>query len=192
MYESEFRPTHVTPRQALPAWAETDRGREQPSAWLDPLLPVRVTGRSGDWCRIECSNGWAAWVDGRTLLSIPDEPPAAGLPLGPASDPRPLLARAEQAVGGYRRALEELMAGRTDDAAFRASTRGVRIGVVVDGDQVWLFDAEHDRWCYCDGPALANFAATREPSAAAPTATDRSTGQDGDSTRPPPAAKEPP
>ncbi|WP_269859662.1 hypothetical protein [Streptomyces sp. RPT161] len=179
MYESEFRPTHVTPRHAVPAWAETSRGQEVPSAWLDPLLPVRVTDRRGDWCRIECSNGWIAWVDGRPLISIPDEPPTAGLPLGRTSDPRPLLARVDQAVGGYRRKLEELMAGRTDDATFRASTRGVRLGVVLNGDEVWLFDAETDRWYYCDGPALATFAATSGPSAAEPPASDQPTRQDG-------------
>ncbi|MFF5639358.1 hypothetical protein [Streptomyces sp. NPDC012825] len=164
-YVPDFRPTHVVPRDGLPAWEAPDPGL--PTAPLDAFLPVRLEERSGDWGRIRCSNGWTAWVDARLLVSVPDDPPAAGRPLTRTADPRPLIARAEDALGRYRRAAEELGAGRLDGEAFRLRTRGLRVGMVVDGESVWLYDAEHERWVYCDGAGLGTYAAGAAPSVAA-------------------------
>ncbi|MFC8885162.1 SH3 domain-containing protein, partial [Streptomyces cinereoruber] len=161
-YVPDFRPTHVVPRDGLPAWEAPDPGL--PTAPLDAFLPVRLEERSGDWGRIRCSNGWTAWVDARLLVSVPDDPPAAGRPLTRTADPRPLIARAEDALGRYRRAAEELGAGRLDGEAFRLRTRGLRVGMVVDGESVWLYDAEHERWVYCDGAGLSTYAAGSAPS----------------------------
>ncbi|MFB7513457.1 hypothetical protein [Streptomyces sp. NPDC056144] len=165
-YVPDFRPTHVVPRDGLPAWEAPDPAL--PTAPLDAFLPVRLTERAGDWGRILCSNGWSAWVDARLLVSVPDDPPAAGRPMARTADPRPLIARAEDALGRYRWAAEELGAGRSDGEGFRLRTRGLRVGMVVDGESVWLYDAEHERWVYCDGLGLHTYAASASPSVTAP------------------------
>jgi hypothetical protein len=158
-----FHPTHVVPQAGMPAWEAPDPAR--PTVPLDALLPVRLVDRRGDWGHIVCANGWSAWVDGRLLIAVPREPPAAVHPLARTADPRPLLARAEQALGRYREAVEDLTAGRLDGESFRARTRGLRVGIVVDGESVWLYEAEHERWVYCDGTHLTTYA-TPEPPAA--------------------------
>ncbi len=38
------------------------------AARLDGGLDVNLLERKGDWARIECSNGWIAWVDARRLV----------------------------------------------------------------------------------------------------------------------------
>ncbi|GGT29854.1 hypothetical protein [Streptomyces purpureus] len=162
----DFRPTHVVPRDGLPAWEAPDPAL--PTEPLDPFLPVQLVDRVGDWGRIVCANGWSAWVDGRLLIPVPTEPPAAGQPLGRTADPRPLIGRAEESIGRFRRAAEDLVAGKADREAFRRRTRGLRVGMVVDGEAVWLYDAEHERWVYCDGTHLTTYAASSGPSAAAP------------------------
>ncbi|MEV6670273.1 hypothetical protein [Streptomyces sp. NPDC051162] len=167
-----FRPTHVVPPDGLPAWAAPDAAvRTEP---LDPLLPVRLLDRRGDWGRVLCSNGWTAWVDSRPLVPLPQGPPAAGGPLTRTADARRLLARVEETLGRYRRAVADLAAGRTDGETFRRDTEGLRIGVVVDGEAVWLYDPEEDHWCYCDGTAMTALA---PPDRAAPA------GGDADATR---------
>ncbi|MFE9452827.1 hypothetical protein [Streptomyces sp. NPDC006739] len=151
-----FRPTHVVPPSGLPAWADPDPGR--PTAPLDPLLPVQLMERRGDWGHVRCANGWDAWVDGRHLVAVPGDPPAtAGRPLD-TTDPRPLLARAERALAEYRSAVEELADGVADGEAFHARTRGLRIGVVVDGEDMWLYDAGGRQWRYGDGRRLSTYA----------------------------------
>ncbi|MFI0986081.1 hypothetical protein [Streptomyces exfoliatus] len=166
-YVPDFRPTHVVPRAGLAAWEAPDPAL--PTVPLDAFLPVRLEERAGDWGRILCSNGWGAWVDARLLVAVPDDPPAAGGPLTRTADPRPLIARAEDALGRYRRAAEELGAGRLDGEGFRLRTRGLRVGMVVDGESVWLYDAEHERWVYCDGVGLSTYAASAVPSRAGAT-----------------------
>ncbi|MGI5484391.1 hypothetical protein [Streptomyces lavendofoliae] len=166
-YESPddgFRPSHVVPAEGLPAWEAPDPGR--PTVPLDPFLPVLLLERLGDWGRVLCANGWSAWVDGRLLVAVPPDPPAAGLPMGTATDPRPLLARAEEAVSRYRLAAEDLAAGRADGEVFRRRTQGLRIGLVVDGESLWMYDARRERWLYCDGARLSTYATSAGPSAA--------------------------
>ncbi|MGW5925683.1 hypothetical protein ACWF2L_05470 [Streptomyces anulatus] len=161
-----FRPTHVVPPDGLPAWESPDAAR--PTDPLDALLPVELRDRRGDWAYVACSNGWSAWVDGRLLVSVPQPPPAAGQPLARTADPRPLLARAEESLNRYRRAAQDLAEGRSDGEGFRQRTRGLRVGMVVDGESVWLYDAEHERWVYCDGTRLSTYAAQAGPGAAGP------------------------
>ncbi|MFJ5831711.1 hypothetical protein [Streptomyces sp. NPDC093089] len=179
-YVPDFRPTHVVPRDGLDAWEAPDPGL--PTSPLDAFLPVRLEERAGDWGRVLCSNGWTAWVDARLLVSVPGDPPAAGRPLTRTADPRPLIARAEDALGRYRRAAEELGAGRLDGENFRLRTRGLRVGMVVDGESVWLYDAEHERWVYCDGLGLSTYASSAAPSAAA---------QESHASEPPPPEQPP-
>ncbi|MFJ9617560.1 hypothetical protein [Streptomyces noursei] len=168
MTAPEFRPSHVVPPGGMPTWADPGVGR--PLVPLDPLLPVQVVERHGDWARALCSNGWSAWVDGRLLLSVPHDPPTAEQPAAWAADPRPLLAAAEGALGRYRQLVEELLAGRVDREAFGERALGARVGAVVDGDAVWLYDARHGRWCFCDGESLVTFAVSDGPMAEGPEA----------------------
>ncbi|MET8347684.1 hypothetical protein [Streptomyces microflavus] len=161
MATPEFRPTHVIPPDGLPAWEAPDAAR--PTDPLDALLPVQLVDRQGDWAYVACSNGWSAWVDGRLLVSVPQAPPAAGQPLARTADPRPLLARAEEALNQYRRAAQDLAEGRSDGESFQQRTRGLRVGMVVDGESVWLYDAEHERWVFCDGIQLSTYAAESGP-----------------------------
>ncbi|MBT2367431.1 hypothetical protein J7E88_19510 [Streptomyces sp. ISL-10] len=167
MSNRDFTPTHVVPRSGMPAWEGPDTSR--PTEPLDPLLPVQLLERRGDWSRILCVNGWSAWVDGRLLVSVPQDPPAAGQPMARTADPRPLLARVEDSLGRYRRAAEDLVGGHSDGEDFRRRTQGLRVGLVVDGEAMWLYDAEHERWVFCDGTRLTTLAATSEPAASTDT-----------------------
>ncbi|MEJ8651042.1 hypothetical protein WKI65_23865 [Streptomyces sp. MS1.AVA.3] len=162
MTAPEFLPSHVVPPEGMASWTAPDTTR--PTAPLDPLLPVQVVERRGDWARALCSNGWSAWVDGRLLLSVPHEPPAAAQPAARTADPRPLLGAVESDLSRYRKLIEELAAGQLDGESFTRRTRGTRLGVVVDGDAVWLYDARHERWCFCDGVSLQTYAVTAGPS----------------------------
>jgi hypothetical protein len=142
----------------MPAWEAPDPAR--PTVPLDPLLPVQLLERRGDWAHIGCANGWAAWVDGRALVAVPEDPPVADGPPG-AADPRPLLARATEALAAYRSAVDELAAGSLAGEEFTDRTRGLRIGIVVDGEAVWLYDPEESRWMYGDGRRLTTYATDR-------------------------------
>ncbi|MDJ0465532.1 hypothetical protein [Streptomyces sp. H27-C3] len=164
MATPEFHPTHVVPQGGLPAWEAPEVSR--PTDPLDPLLPVQLLDRRGDWGQIVCANGWSAWVDGRLLVSVPQGPPSAGQPLARTADPRPLLARVEESLGQYRRAAQDLAAGRSDEESFRRRTQGLRVGMVVEGESVWLYDAEHERWVFCDGTRLTTYAASGGPGSA--------------------------
>ncbi|MFK4593978.1 hypothetical protein [Streptomyces pristinaespiralis] len=157
----EFRATHVVPPWGMPAWETPDVSR--PTTPLDPLLPVQLAERRGDWGQIVCANGWSAWVDGRLLVAVPQEPPAVGRPPSRTADPRSLLARAAETLARYRRAADDLADGLSDGESFRGRTRGLRAGLVVDGEEVWLYDAEHERWVYCDGLGLSTFATSHGP-----------------------------
>ncbi|MFJ8233684.1 hypothetical protein ACIQ9E_27575 [Streptomyces sp. NPDC094448] len=162
----DFAPTHVVPPGGLPAW-ETP-GTSRPAASLDPLLPVLLADRHGDWGRIVCANGWSAWVDGRLLVAVPQPPPATGRPLTRTADQRPQLAKTGEALSRYRSAADELAAGRIDGGTFRSRTRGLRAGVVIDGESVWLYEAEHERWVYGDGVRLGTYAVSRAARDGAP------------------------
>ncbi|GLF97057.1 hypothetical protein [Streptomyces yaizuensis] len=172
MDAEDFRPTHVVPHGGLAAWEAPDVSL--PTAPLDPLLPVRLLELRGDWGRILCANGWSAWVDGRLLVAVPQSPPAAGRPTARTADPRPLLARAAQALERYREAVDDLAEGRIDGETLRQRMHGVRVGAVVDGDAMWLYEAEHERWVYADGRTASTFAVSGPP-----VATDRTSGEGG-------------
>ncbi|MEV6398667.1 hypothetical protein AB0M39_28470 [Streptomyces sp. NPDC051907] len=168
-----FLPTHVVPRDGLPAWEAPDGLRR--TAPLDPLLPVQLLERRGDWGHILCANGWAAWVDGRLLVSVPQGPPESGAQLANTTDPWPLMAQTAEALDQYRRAAEELAAGRIDGETFHRDTQGLRAGLVVDGEAVWLYDVEQERWAYCDGTRVTTYATVSGP--ALSTATPSGSGQ---------------
>ncbi|EFL29848.1 LOW QUALITY PROTEIN: conserved hypothetical protein, partial [Streptomyces viridochromogenes DSM 40736] len=59
MTTPDFRPTHVVPQHGMPAWEAPDPAR--PTVDLDPLLPVQLLERQGDWGHVLCLNGWSAW-----------------------------------------------------------------------------------------------------------------------------------
>lgn len=163
-----FRPTHVVPPHGMPAWEAPDPAR--PTVPLDPLLPVRLLERRGDWGHVLCANGWSAWVDGRPLVAVPQDPPGTDDSFTDDSftavaDPRPLLNRAEQALARYRAAVEELAGGGLDGETFRRRTHGLRIGVVVDGESMWVYDPAEERWTYGDGTRLSTYAADEPPAA---------------------------
>lgn len=161
---ADFRPTHVVPQEGLPAWDSPDVTR--PTVPLDAFLPVQLLSRRGEWGEVLCSNGWSAWVDGRLLVAVPQPPPTTGgsAPTR-ADDPRPQLDRAAEALAQYRRALGDLATGTADGETFRRAVRGVRAGVVIDGEAVWLYDASSGRWLYGDGTRLATYAVVAGPGA---------------------------
>jgi hypothetical protein len=159
--DTDFRPTHVTPLDGMPTWSRPDTS--EPSAWLDALLPVRVTDARGDWARVLCANGWGAWVDGRLLVALPDGPPGTARPPAGTADPRPLLARLESALSTYRQLVEQLADGAIDLQTFRERSAGLRLGVIVDGESAWLLDLEHDRWWYCRAAQVQTFATIQAP-----------------------------
>ncbi|MCX5149254.1 hypothetical protein OHB36_21150 [Streptomyces sp. NBC_00320] len=158
----DFQPTHVVPREGLPAWEEPDASR--PTVPLDPFLPVQLLSRRGEWGEILCANGWSAWVDGRLLVAVPEPPPTGGRPVTHAEeDPLPLLAHCAETLQRYRRAAEELAAGRTDTEGFRRATQGLRVGIVVDDEAVWLYEEASGRWMYGDGTRLTTYAVGAGP-----------------------------
>lgn len=157
----EFQPTHVVPQEGLPAWEEPDVSR--PTVPLDAFLPVQLLTRRGDWGEILCANGWSAWVDGRLLVAVPQPPPTGGRPLTRTEDPLPLLEHCAEVLERYRQAVGELASGRADTEAFRRATRGLRVGVVVDGESVWLYEEATRRWMYGDGTRLATYAVGKGP-----------------------------
>lgn len=160
----DFRPTHIVPQEGLPAWETSDVSR--PTAALDAFLPVQLLSRHGEWGEILCANGWSAWVDGRLLITVPQPPPSAGgQPPSRAEDPRPLLTRCTEALERYRRAVDDLAAGRTDSEVFRRSVRGLRAGVVLDGESAWLYDETAGRWMFADGSRLMTYAVATGPGA---------------------------
>ncbi|GLW48980.1 hypothetical protein Stsp02_46410 [Streptomyces sp. NBRC 14336] len=158
-----FRPTHVVPGHGMPAWELPDPSR--PTVPLDALLPVQLLERRGDWGRVLCANGWSAWVDARELVAVPQDPPVPGASPARTADPLPYLARAEQTLSRYRSAMEDLASGGLDGESFRDRTHGLRIGVVVEGEHVWLYDSEHGRWVYADGMRLSTFTTDEGPRA---------------------------
>lgn len=160
---ADFRPTHIVPQDGLPAWETPDLSR--PTVPLDAFLPVRLLSRRGEWGEILCANGWSAWVDGRLLLAVPQPPPTGGRPLTRVEDPQPLLARCTEELERYRQAVADLAADRIDPESFRRSLRGLRAGVVVDGESVWLYDEATGRWMYGDGTRLATYAVVAGPGA---------------------------
>ncbi|MEU6313745.1 hypothetical protein [Streptomyces sp. NPDC047014] len=158
----DFQPTHVVPPEGLAAWEVPDVSR--PTMPLDAFLPVQLLTRRGEWAEILCANGWSAWVDGRLLVSVPLPPPTTGRrPPLRAEDPRPLLTHGADALERYRHALEELAAGNTDADGFRRALRGLRAGVVLDGESVWLYDEASGRWLYGDGSRLSTYAVAEGP-----------------------------
>ncbi|MEV6687992.1 hypothetical protein AB0N28_22040 [Streptomyces sp. NPDC051130] len=177
---SDFRPTHVVPQDGLPAWEAPDVSR--PTAALDPFLPVQLLSRQGEWGEVLCSNGWSAWVDGRLLVAVPQPPPTGGRPLGRTEDPRPLLARTADALERYRQAADELASGRADAEAFRRATRGLRAGLVIEGEAVWLYDEAAGRWLYGEGGRAETFAVVSGPGseAGAPPPDASDTGREAD------------
>ncbi|MFD9304288.1 hypothetical protein ACFWCB_16820 [Streptomyces sp. NPDC060048] len=159
----DFRPTHIVPQQGLPAWETPDLSR--PTVPLDGFLPVQMLSRRGEWGEVLCANGWAAWVDGRMLVAVPQPPPTGGRPLTRTEDPQPLLERCAGELERYRRAVAELADGRTDPDTFRRTVRGLRAGVVVDGEAVWLYDETAGRWMYADGTRMSTYAVVAGPGA---------------------------
>ncbi|MFJ5842993.1 hypothetical protein ACIQGO_40830 [Streptomyces shenzhenensis] len=154
----------------------------RPMVPLDPLLPVQLVVLRGDRAHIRCADDWTAWADGRCLVPVPQDPPGDGVPAGDAADPRPLLARAERALADYRAAVADLVAGGLDTEAFRDRTRGLRIGVLIDGASMWLYDAGQGRWLYADGGRLSTRAGDHEHPGRPPAGPDptRAAAPDGD------------
>jgi hypothetical protein len=63
-----WSPSHVVPTGGLPAWNVPDAS-QAPAATLDASLDVQLVElQPNGWGHVVCSNGWAAWVDGRLLV----------------------------------------------------------------------------------------------------------------------------
>ncbi len=59
-----------------------------------------------------------------------------------------------RAMASYRTLLDELEAGRIDDATFRR--RALRIGLIVREHDAWILDLSTERWWRYDGVALSS------------------------------------
>jgi hypothetical protein len=75
-------------------------------ARLDPGLAVQVLEqRPEGWAQVRCSNGWAAWVDGRSLVpertSTARSNPLAGLVMPVTTGPVSLVGAAVAVLGGF-------------------------------------------------------------------------------------------
>src|SRR4051812_12900121 len=98
-----FAPTHIVPAGGLPTWANPDT--PAPGAALDAGLEVEVTETRDDWARVVCSNGWAAWVDGRRLNQL--------------ARSSPVWAELDAALAAMHQLLRDLESGRVDESAYR-------------------------------------------------------------------------
>jgi hypothetical protein len=148
-----FAPTHLVPDDGLDA-----RPSPHPdvavAAHLDGGLDVKQLERRGDWARIECSNGWIAWVDGRRLV-----PTATADEAAPLIDD--VLSQAlDTALARYSELVSDLQAGRIDEATFQREAFGA--GLIVRDSEAWLLDLDSERWWRYDGLGLTTIA-LREP-----------------------------
>lgn len=64
-----WQPTHAVPAQGMAAWMTPD-GTQPPAANLAGGVQLRVLEMTGAWARVDASNGWSGWVDGRLLVAI--------------------------------------------------------------------------------------------------------------------------
>ncbi|MFF7749347.1 hypothetical protein ACFZCP_08870 [Streptomyces sp. NPDC007971] len=60
--------------------------------------------------------------------------------------------------------MEDLAKGGLDGQTFQDRTRALRIGIVVDGECMWLYDPDEGRWLYGDGRHLDTYATDRTAS----------------------------
>ncbi|HEV3226467.1 MAG TPA: SH3 domain-containing protein [Acidimicrobiales bacterium] len=68
-----FGESHRVPQEGLPAWSRPDAGAPV-AAMLEPGLGMQVVEQQeSGWARVEFSNGWTAWVDGRRLVPVSAE-----------------------------------------------------------------------------------------------------------------------
>ena len=135
-----FIPNFTVQDEGTSTWAEPGA----PPVTLDPFLPVQVLEWREGWARIACSNGWEAWVDGRTLVRIEEPPPS------PEVDELTLLLT--DAVGRYREAAADVNAGAISPDEFRQ--QAFAIGHIVKDDVAYLYDAGSQQWMRYDGTAL--------------------------------------
>jgi hypothetical protein len=92
-----FEQTHTTPAAGMSTWPSPDVSQPEGPA-LTAGLPVKVLEWWGDWARVECHNGWVAWVDGRHLVPLATTqpvaavapPPPAAMVVPPALDTSPV------------------------------------------------------------------------------------------------------
>jgi RsiW-degrading membrane proteinase PrsW (M82 family) len=61
--------THVVSAQGMAAWAAPDPA-QPPTAQLAPGVQLVVVEAQGAWARVQGSNGWIGWVDGRLLVRV--------------------------------------------------------------------------------------------------------------------------
>jgi hypothetical protein len=110
------------PRGGVPAWSVPDPA-VPPVARLDAGLRVQVLEqRQEGWARVQCGNGWAAWVDGRSLQTDTSEAakrnPVVGLLLPAKTGPVSLIGAAAAILGGF---LPWFSAGGVDVSAWDIS-----------------------------------------------------------------------
>jgi hypothetical protein len=92
--EQPYQPSHRVPAAGLRAWTTPDPDAA-PAGTLGPGLDVHVVQRRGGWAQIQCSNGWAGWVDASALQPIGAPTPAATSQV-PAEEASGLLALLEK------------------------------------------------------------------------------------------------
>jgi hypothetical protein len=144
-----FVATHLVPDDGLDARL-SPHPEVAAAAHLDGGLDVKQLERKGDWARIECSNGWIAWVDARRLV------PTASADGAPPLIDDVLSQALDTALARYAALVADLQAGRIDEATFQ---RGAfRAGLIVRDSEAWLLDLDSERWWRYDGLGLTTLA----------------------------------
>jgi hypothetical protein len=64
-----WQPTHTVPAQGMAAWSAPDPS-QPPIANLAAGVQLRLLESAGAWARVDASNGWTGWVDGRLLVLV--------------------------------------------------------------------------------------------------------------------------
>jgi hypothetical protein len=99
---SMFETTHTVPPAGMSTWPAPDAAQPQgPPLAAD--LPVHVVEWWGDWAKVECTNGWTTWVDGRHLVPAGGPPaPMAASTAMPTASVDPTLDTSPLKVGGVQ------------------------------------------------------------------------------------------
>ncbi len=66
-----WNPTHLTPPEGAPAWAQPNPAMP-PMVMIPGNVELVLETRAGDWAQVRAANGFAGFVDARTLVPRPN------------------------------------------------------------------------------------------------------------------------
>ena len=135
----KFEPTHIVPDTGLPTWPQPD-GSQPNGPPLPAYLPVAVLQEHGDWALVQCSNGWQAWVDARSLVPVDAEavlPAEARGPVrvGPLTVSVPLVGGLAVIISSFLPWFGSAVANFPNTSAYRFPIQFLTDSKVFDGNQ---------------------------------------------------------